>query len=636
MRSTIILLAVALFFGAIRAADDAVVAPVSSSERAPAQPRTVFSDAITIPRMLSYQGKLTDSLGVPVPDGNYQLTFRLYTQQTGGTPFWTEAQTVAVRNGLFSVLLGAVNPLPSVPDAGALYLSLQVGITPELSPRLQIVSSAYAYLTERAANADLLQGKDTVALSARFVDEGQANAVTGAMIVDGTIQSADIASNAVTSAKIGNGEVTMAKINQSGATAGQVIKWTGSAWAPQNDSAGGPPSGPAGGDLTGTYPNPTIASNAVTSAKIQDGTIRGADIAKPCTLTASVATNAVLRIKNTGINGYGIIIDSAVHDGLYVSRAGDDGINVFRANGDGLAVDSAGYDGVWVQRAGANGVRIYRANVHGLYVDSAGYDGVSVYRAGWNGFRVDHAGGYGLSVDSAGYSGVYVARPGGAGIHVYCAGSYGLYVDSANLYGVLASGNTAGGSFIADNSSAEGLRVHAYYSSSSDTAIQVYGRGYATGGWYTGGLLGDKEAPCLISPELGIIASGTGKLVNGTARITLPQLMVENLRKDVPVRITVTPRGKPAGLLYVTQQGEGFFKVEMEVIAGLSGERDVVFDWIAFGTMREYETSARAKAEWEKMIEEREEMRQEAEREAQRRRQDDNRWIRPVMTGDER
>ncbi|MEO0071652.1 MAG: hypothetical protein ABIK39_06180, partial [candidate division WOR-3 bacterium] len=221
------------------AADDAAVLPSQGVTAAPLTDNLIAAtDAIAIPRMLSYQGKLTDSLGNPVPDGNYQLTFRLYTEETGGSPFWTEEQTITVRNGLFSALLGAVTPIGSVPDAGVLYLSLQVGTGSELTPRLRIVSAAYAFLTERAANSDLLQGKDTTALDSRYVNESQANSITSAMIVDGTIATADIANNAITSAKIGNGEVTMPKINQSGATLNQVIKWNGTQWAPANDSVG--------------------------------------------------------------------------------------------------------------------------------------------------------------------------------------------------------------------------------------------------------------------------------------------------------------------------------------------------------------------------------------------------------------
>ncbi len=61
-----------------------------------------------IPPMISYQGKVTDSGGVPVPDGDYPMWFTLYDVDAGGAPLWDSGDTLlALAGGVFNILLGA-------------------------------------------------------------------------------------------------------------------------------------------------------------------------------------------------------------------------------------------------------------------------------------------------------------------------------------------------------------------------------------------------------------------------------------------------------------------------------------------------------------------------------------------------
>lgn len=129
----------------------------ASTENTPVE-AAVAEEVLAVARLITYQGRLlTPSTGVNKPDGNYEITFRIYNHATATAQAnlrWMETQTVPVSKGLFSVALGSVTPIPSNVFTGQnLWLGVTVGTDPELAPRTRITAVAYALYAENAATA---------------------------------------------------------------------------------------------------------------------------------------------------------------------------------------------------------------------------------------------------------------------------------------------------------------------------------------------------------------------------------------------------------------------------------------------------------------------------------------------------
>jgi hypothetical protein len=118
--------------------------------------KVLSSKARLVPKMLNYQGYLTDTLGIPIND-SLDMTFKIYDAIISGNELWSETQpNVPVERGVFSVLLGSGTPIPdTVFTAGAdRWLELTLEGPQTLSPRTRITAMGYAYTSTYADTAE--------------------------------------------------------------------------------------------------------------------------------------------------------------------------------------------------------------------------------------------------------------------------------------------------------------------------------------------------------------------------------------------------------------------------------------------------------------------------------------------------
>ncbi|TAK95243.1 hypothetical protein EPO05_04565, partial [Patescibacteria group bacterium] len=138
-----------------------------------------------INKQINYQGKLTDTANVAIPNGNYDMRFYIYDALTVGNLLWTGTHTtansnpVAVTGGIFSVLLGSGtgNTLDLDFDTDSYYLEVEIynsGTTTweTFDPRKRIGAVPQAY------NANNVNGDGIIRLT---------GAPTGTTIPDASV-----------------------------------------------------------------------------------------------------------------------------------------------------------------------------------------------------------------------------------------------------------------------------------------------------------------------------------------------------------------------------------------------------------------------------------------------------------------
>ncbi len=194
------------------------------------------------PGLVNFQGRLTNTAGDPVADGLYLIKFQIYDAPAGGLVLWNSGyQSVQVSGGIYTYLLGQDVPFPNgLFVGGSRWLGITVGVDPELSPRRQLVATAYAIVSQTADSVNWSGIRGVPAGFADGIDDagsGDITAVNTSGGLTGGTASGDanisIANGGVTSGHIGDGQIVDADISAAanispGKIAGGMATLTGS------------------------------------------------------------------------------------------------------------------------------------------------------------------------------------------------------------------------------------------------------------------------------------------------------------------------------------------------------------------------------------------------------------------------
>ncbi len=304
------------------------------------------TQAQTTPGVVHYDGRLED--GDTPANGPYSITFALYGESNGGSAIWTETHTVDVTQGLFSVQLGSVEPLPSqaLQDNDELYLGLQVEESGEMTPRLPVASTFFA-------------------LRAGFADEIRDGAVTSSKLAQGSVSTEQLENGAVTAAKLADDAAVR---NVNGRRGAITLEAGSNVSISESDgtftiSSSGPGQG-GGGDITSVEAGKglegggsggdvtlSLADQGVDGAALQDGSVSTGKLAEGAVTSSRLADGAV----NSSRLAEGAVTSSRLAERAVTTAALDDGAVTASKLASGAAVTELnGLRGAVTLAAGSN------------------------------------------------------------------------------------------------------------------------------------------------------------------------------------------------------------------------------------------------------------------------------------------